>query len=323
MEQKPFGWCFLGTGTLANNVAKEILPTGRHRIVTTYSRNPEKNRAFAAACGAVPCASVDEAVSDPAVDAVYVVTPHPSHFNLVKQALSLGKPVLCEKPLTITAAEAKELFDLAKEKGLYLAEAMWTWFAPTANRVKEWVDAGRFGTIKRVHLNYHMNGQNYAPRVTDPALAGGALLDIGVYPIHYLIRLFGMPAEVRCTGRLKGGIDWGEEIELLFADGLKARVSMSIDDWKGLERLRIQGSEASTSIWFFHMANAAKLKKGLRTLDRIQQYGGMRNEFDLVAEEIRQGRTESRFVPPSATLNTMRVVDECRTQMQLVYPFEQ
>ena len=98
---------------------------------------------------------------------------------------------------------------------------------------------------------------------------------------------------------------------------------MSIDDWKGLERLRIQGSEASTSIWFFHMANAAKLKKGLRTLDRIQQYGGMRNEFDLVAEEIRQGRTESRFVPPSATLDTMRVVDECRTQMQLVYPFEQ
>ena len=323
MEQKPFGWCFLGTGTLANNVAKEILPTGRHRIVTTYSRNPEKNRAFAAACGAVPCASVDEAVLNPAVDAVYVVTPHPSHYNLVKQALSLGKPVLCEKPLTITAAEAKELFDLAEEKGLYLAEAMWTWFAPTANRVKEWVDAGRFGTIERVHLNYHMNGQNYAPRVTDPALAGGALLDIGVYPIHYLIRLFGMPAEVRCTGRLKGGIDWGEEIELLFANGLKARVSMSIDDWKGLERLRIQGSEASTSIWFFHMANAAKLKKGLRTLDRIQQYGGMRNEFDLVAEEIRQGRTESRFVPPSATLDTMRVVDECRTQMQLVYPFEQ
>lgn len=323
MEQKPFGWCFLGTGTLANNVAKEILPTGRHRIVTTYSRNPEKNRAFAAACGAVPCASVDEAVLNPAVDAVYVVTPHPSHFNLVKQALSLGKPVLCEKPLTITAAEAKELFDLAEEKGLYLAEAMWTWFAPTANRVKEWVDAGRFGTIERVHLNYHMNGQNYAPRVTDPALAGGALLDIGVYPIHYLIRLFGMPAEVRCTGRLKGGIDWGEEIELLFANGLKARVSMSIDDWKGLERLRIQGSEASTSIWFFHMANAAKLKKGLRTLDRIRQYGGMQNEFDLVAEEIRQGRTESRFVPPSATLDTMRVVDECRTQMQLVYPFEQ
>lgn len=323
MEQKPFGWCFLGTGTLANNVAKEILPTGRHRIVTTYSRNPEKNRAFAAACGAVPCASVDEAVLNSAVDAVYVVTPHPSHFNLVKQALSLGKPVLCEKPLTITAAEAKELFDLAEEKGLYLAEAMWTWFAPTANRVKEWVDAGRFGTIERVHLNYHMNGQNYAPRVTDPALAGGALLDIGVYPIHYLIRLFGMPAEVRCTGRLKGGIDWGEEIELGFADGLKARVSMSIDDWKGLERLRIQGSEASTSIWFFHMANAAKLKKGLRTLDRIRQYGGMRNEFDLVAEEIRQGRTESRFVPPSATLDTMRVVDECRTQMQLVYPFEQ
>ncbi|MDO4853007.1 MAG: Gfo/Idh/MocA family oxidoreductase [Clostridia bacterium] len=323
MEQKPFGWCFLGTGTLANNVAKEILPTGRHRIVTTYSRNPEKNRAFAAACGAVPCASIDEAVLNPAVDAVYVVTPHPTHYNLVKQALSLGKPVLCEKPLTITAAEAKELFDLAKEKGLYLAEAMWTWFAPTANRVKEWVDAGRFGTIERVHLNYHMNGQNYAPRVTDPAMAGGALLDIGVYPIHYLIRLFGMPAEVRCTGRLKGGIDWGEEIDLTFSNGLNAHISTSLDDYKGLEHLVIRGSEASTSIWFFHMANAAKLKKGLRTFDRIRQYGGMRNEFDLVAEEIRQGRTESRFVPPSATLDTMRVVDECRTQMQLVYPFEQ
>ncbi len=323
MEDKPFGWCFLGTGTLANNVAKEILPSGRHRVVSSYSRNAQKNAAFAAQYGAYAAASAEEAITHPGVDGVYVVTPHPSHYALVKTALGCNKPVLCEKPFTMTAEQARELFALANQRGLYLAEAMWTWFAPTANRVKAWTDADRFGTIERVHLNYHMNGQNYAPRVTDPALAGGAILDIGVYPIHYLIRLFGKPTEVACTGRLKGGIDWGEEIDLTFSDGRKAHISMAIDDWKGLERLVIKGTQARTSIWFFHMANAAKLKKGLRTLDRIHAYGGMQNEFDLVAGEIRDGRKQSRFVPPDATIDTMAVVDACRRQMQLVYPFEQ
>ena len=322
MSAESFRWCFLGTGTLAKQVAKEILPSGRHRIVSSFSRNMEKNRAFSERYGAQACSTAEEAILCEGVDAVYVVTPHPAHYPLVKEALLLGRPVLCEKPFTMTESEARELFRIAAEKQLYVAEAMWTWFAPVANRMKEWVDSERFGTIRSVHANYHMNGKGYAPRVTDPKQGGGALLDVGVYPIHYLIRLFGMPAYIRCEGRLAGGIDLGEEIDLTFSNGLTCRASASIDDWKGLERFIIQGSTAESSIFLFHMANSAKLKKGWRTLETVRGYGGMLNEFDLVASEIREGLTESRFVPAEATIMTMHVMDECRRQMGLVYPFE-
>ncbi|MBR0081160.1 MAG: Gfo/Idh/MocA family oxidoreductase [Clostridia bacterium] len=322
METRPFGWCFIGTGTLATRVAEEIRETGRHRIVSTYSRNLEHNSGFAHRCGATPYISALDAITADGVDAVYVVTPHTAHFDAVKEALLFGKPVLCEKPMGVTAQQAEELFRLAAEKKLYLCEAMWTWFAPAANRVKEWVDAGRFGTIQSVYAGYHMNSKRYAPRVTDPMLAGGALLDIGVYPIHYLIRLFGEPTKIVCKGTMAGGIDRGEEIDLTFANGVTARASASIDDFKGLERLAIRGSDASVSLWFFHRANSVRLKKGLKTLDRVNGYGGMANEFDLVAEEIQEGRTTSRFVPPEMTLATLRVADECRRQLGLVYPFE-
>lgn len=322
MNYEPFRWCFLGTGILANQVAKEITASGRHRIVSTYSRNQDKNRAFADRFGAMPCATSEEAIVTEGVDGVYVVTPHPSHYPLTRQALLLGKPVLCEKPFTVAEREAAELFQIANENHVYVSEAMWTWFAPVANRMKEWMDSGRFGTIRYAQANYHMNGKGYAPRVTDPNQGGGALLDVGVYTIHYLIRLFGMPLSIRCEGRLAGGIDLGEEIDLTFRNGLICRASASIDDWKGLERLSIRGTDAETSVFLFHMANRAKLKKGWRTLDQVKGYGGMLNEFDLVAAEIREGLIESRFVPARSTLETMRVMDECRRQMGLVYPFE-
>ena len=322
MNTESFGWCFLGTGTLAKQVAKEILSSGRHSIVSSFSRNMDKNRAFSERFGAHPCATAEEAILREGVDAVYIVTPHPAHYPLAKEALLLGRPVLCEKPFTMTESEARELFHIAAEKQLYVAEAMWTWFAPVANRMKEWVDSERFGTIRSVRANYHMNGKGYAPRVTDPKQGGGALLDVGVYPIHYLIRLFGTPTHVRCEGRMAGGIDLGEEVDLTFSNGLTCRASASIDDWKGLERFTIQGNRAQSSVFLFHMANSAKLKQGWRTLETVKGYGGMLNEFDLVASEVRDGLKESRFVPAEATIQTMRVLDECRRQMGLVYPFE-
>lgn len=322
MSEKSFGWCFLGTGTLAQKVAKEITASGRHRIVSSFSRTIEKNIAFSQKNGASACKTAEEAILSEGVDGVYVVTPHPSHYPLAKKALLLGKPVLCEKPFTMTEKQAADLFQIARERNLYVAEAMWTWFAPVANRMKEWVDRGKFGTISYVLANYHMNGKGYAPRVTDPAQGGGALLDIGVYPIHYLIRLFGLPLQVHCSGRISGGIDLGEEIDLTFQNGMTCRASASIDDWKGLERFIIRGSTAKSSVFLFHMANSAKLKKGWKTLETVKGYGGMLNEFDLTAKEIREGRTTSRFVPPEATLQTMHVLDECRRQMGLIYSFE-
>ena len=148
-----------------------------------------------------------------------MVTPHNSHYEYVKLALELGKPVLCEKSFTTDAGHAEELIRLAEEKGVYLAEAMWTWFSPVANKVSQWLSDGEFGEIHTVIAHYHFNSQGYAPRATDPNRAGGALLDVGVYPITYLYRLFGMPVEIKSCGVLKNGIDLYEDVALTFQNG--------------------------------------------------------------------------------------------------------
>lgn len=322
MDNRPFGWCFIGIGRLAEKVAAEITPSGRHRIVSAYTRRMERCREFGAKYGAKACAAVQEAVTAPGVDGVYVVTPHNNHYESAKAALEAGKSVLCEKPITTDAGQARELFRLAREKNIYLAEAMWTWFAPTANRVKQWVDEGRFGEIKKASASYHVNIRDRGGRVTDPNCAGGALLDLGIYPITYLYRLFGKPAQVECRGILEDGIDLCENVVLTFPGGARYTATVSLKDNEGLEWLRIEGSGASVAIPGFHAAGGAVLRRGQRTLDQVEGSGGYLNEFDLAAEEIREGRTESRLVPAQATLDVMEILDECRRQMGLVYPFE-
>ena len=317
-----FRWCFIGTGTLANVVARTILPSGRHEIASVFTRRIEKAREFTEKYGGTPCDDAEAAIRDPRVDAVYVVTPHNSHHEYVKLALELGKPVLCEKPCTVDAAQTRELIELARARKIYLAEAMWTWFSPVARQVKRWVDAGEYGEIRRIVANYHMNSKNYAPRVSDPSKAGGALLDVGIYPITYLYRLFGRPVAVKCAGKLAGGVDLWENVELTFGNGKTFTASASIDDYKGLERFLIAGDKGRTSIWFFHSANKARLVRRHGPGERVKGDGGYLNEFDCVAKEIREGLTESRCVPLDCTLAVMEIMDECRRQMGLVYPFE-
>ena len=314
-----FNWAFIGAGTLGKQVIREITASGRHRIAAVYTRNPETCREVASSCGAVAASSAEEAISCPGVDGVYIVTPHTTHYEYTLQALNLGKPVLCEKPVTTDAKKAEEMICLSREKHLYFAEAMWTWFSPIANQVKAWLDAGEYGSLRRVHLNHRCMAVNYAPRVTDPMVAGGALLDTAVYPLTYLYRLFGMPEKIECTGELSGGIDLGEEIRLTWPNGRVCTASVSIKDENGTEYLLLEGDKARTELPGFHYANSVTLQRVKGESETFSAYGGMLNEFDLAASEIRDGLTESRFVPHRATLDVMRIMDECRRQLGLVY----
>ena len=322
MPEKPFSWCFIGTGTLAEHVAKEITASGRHRIVSAFSRRFDRAEEFAKRFGGKAYETPEKAMA--AADAVYVVTPHPSHYGHVKTAIGLGKPVLCEKPFTVRGEETRELFRLAEEKGVYIAEGMWTWFAPVAGKVKEWVDKGAAGEIRQVDTRYLVNVLNYAPRLTDPQLAGGALLDSGVYPVTYLYRLFGKPAEIRCSGVIENGVDLDDEIDMIYPDGRTHRIFLSIRDDRRDESLRIRGDAGEIFVNNFHFADRAELRdpEG-RLREEFEGRTSMLNEFDLVAEEIRAGRKTSALVPPEATMEVMDLLDECRHQIGLVYPFEQ
>ena len=320
---EPFKWCFIGAGKLAHTIATEILPSGRHEIVAVYTRDYAKALAFTKKYGGTPYAEPAAAITAEDVQGVYVVTPHNSHYQYAKLALQLGKPVLCEKAFTTDGTQAKELFSLAAEKGLYLAEAMWTWFSPVAHQVKAWLDSGTFGQLKDVTFCYHADVRGYAPRLTDPNLAGGALLDIGVYPITYLYRLFGKPEKVLCTGRVEGGIDLTEEVSLTFANGQTYTASISMCDSDGGEFFSIIGTRAMLTCPSFHSAKEVELERNNGENELFGASSGRLNEFDLAAEEISMSLTESRYVPPSTTIAVMEILDECRRQLNLVYPFEQ
>ena len=316
-----FNWCFIGAGTLAKSVAKEITASGRHKIVSVYQRNEEKCAEFAGEYGAVPCKTAEEAMSVEGVDGIYVVTPHSSHYEYVKLAINLNKPVLCEKPFTVTKEEAEDLFKLAKEKNVYVTEAMWTFYAAPARKVLEWKEKGEFGDIKKVKLSYIMNAYKYAPRLTDPKVAGGALLDIGVYPLTYIYRLFGMPDSIKCRGKIKNGVDYHEKIKLYYGERTFT-ASVSMKDPRVKEDCLIKGTKASMFTHHFHVTSEVKLKRHDGSVETFNGLSSMLNEFDLVSEEIKAGLIESPLVPQVATVNVMGIMDQCRKQMGLKYPFE-
>lgn len=314
-----FRWAFIGTGTLAKKVIREITASKRHIVVSAYSRNREKLETFCKPYGTYAATSIKDAVSRPDVDAVYISVTNESHFAVCKECLELGKPVLLEKPFTIKAEQTKALQNLAKEKGLYLSEAMWTWFSDVPNKVKDIVQKGKLGKIKDVYMAYSMDSIGYAPRVSDPKLGGGAVLDIGIYPITYAYRLFGYPVSIECKGDLRDGIDYGESLVFTY-DGFKVHMDISIVGDKGLG-MCIDGQKGIIMSPGFHKGEPAMVKIG-DEVSILEGDKGYLKEFDSVAEEIRNDLRESSYIPFKSTYDCMTILDECRRQMKLVYPFE-
>ena len=317
-----FKWCFIGAGSLAETVAKQIIKSTRHEIVSCYTRKYEKGIVFAEKYNCKAYKTPEEAISAEGVEAVYIVTPHNAHYKYVKTALEMGKPVFCEKPFTVSAEETDELIALAKEKNLYLCEAMWTWFSEAANITKKWIDDAQIGKIESANFSYHIRTVGYEGRHTDPRRAGGALLDIGVYPITYAYRLWGKPDRIESKGKIKDGIDTGEEITF-FYDGFNVNITTSIADYFGLEKMVIRGEKGKIVAPFFHAMNSVTLKKGILRKERFRGNGpkiiSYTQEFDSVAENIRSGRKESSCVPLSCTSDVMHIMDVIRGQIGLEY----
>ncbi|MBR4727929.1 MAG: Gfo/Idh/MocA family oxidoreductase [Clostridia bacterium] len=317
---KQFRWAYVGSGSIAGNTARSITK-GDHAISAVYSRNAASAAAFAGKYGATVYASFDELLAARAFDGVYIATPHTAHLDYALRALRAGCPVLCEKPVGVSAAEAEQMIRASRENQTYFCEAMWTWFSDLPYAIRDWISNGRIGEVRRVRMAYAFPGllANRHSRLLTPETAGGALLDIGVYPITYCYRLFGNPDSIQCKGRLCGGIDAAETVVLGY-DGFDCRLELSL--LKLRERCQITGTKGKIDVPLFHMASLATLK----TKDKRETLQGKTDyltEFTRAAQEIRSGRTESAFVPQKATLDCLRIMDECRRQMGLVYPFEE
>lgn len=319
--EKKFRWAYIGSGSICKTTADQIV-TANHEIAYVYSRTFENAKKFAERYGAVPCKSFEEAVNREDIDGVYIGTPHTSHKEYAIAAMRLKKPVLCEKPMGINISEIEEMIAVSKEEGVYLAEAMWTWYAPVANQVKAWVADGKIGELKDAYGSFCIPGlktKKREHRLLNPATAGGALLDLGVYPITYFYNLFGMPEKITCEGVVANGIDEEEEIVLSYPTG-ECRVKSSLRSIE--EKMIIHGTKGSIEVpIMFHGAKKAKLKSQ-DGKDKVKGDTNYIVEFTNVAEEILAGKKESDFVPLSHTLDCMKIMDECRVQLGLKYEGE-
>lgn len=270
--------------------------------------------------------SYDEMLRDKKVDVVYVSTPNSHHFEHTKAALLHGKHVVCEKAFTLNEAQAKELCDLAKSSGLFLMEAMWTRFMPYVAKLKTLLQSGAIGEVHSVNITFGI----YRPkreRLFVAELGGGALLDIGLYPITFTTLVFGEDIEnIDSAAVLNGnGVDIQHVIVLRYRDGKMAVLHSSIATEMG-QRAIIYGTEGQITIDQFVCARQIRVFKDSEAEPQVYDFpfeiNGYEYEIRAAAADIAAGRLENAVMPHVETLRMMRLYDDLRRKWGVVFPQE-
>jgi len=333
---EPVRWGILATGKIAHSFARDLLLVPGAELVAVGSRRAESARAFAAAYD-VPAAygSYAELVADPAVEVVYVASPHALHLEHARLAFEAGKHVLCEKPLTLSRAEGEELVRLAREHDRFLMEAMWTATHPVVRQLVGDVRAGRFGTPHQLsaELGFHVEVPP-EDRMLNPDLGGGALLDMGVYPLTFAHLLLGEAEELRGVATLSpAGVDLDVAISGRYPGGAVATMSASMTSWSSrtaavatdLGRIVVEDFHHPTAARFVPYAGgdgSAPGEEVVLTGTEPVIGRGYGNEAAEVGRCVRAGLRESPLVPHAQTLAVLGQLDELRTQIGVVYPEE-
>ena len=247
-------WGILGTGGIAHAQTKDLIGNG-FTVTAVGSRAQESADAFAAEFE-IPTAhgSYEGLVADPEVDAVYVSTPHPFHASAALLALRAGKHVLVEKPFTLNAAEAREVVSVASANRLVILEAMWTRYLPHMLRIREIIAAGTLGKVRTLIADHdQLLSKEPEHRINNPELGGGALLDLGIYPVSFAFDVFGAPSSVNATASFTTtGVDRQIAIVFGYADGQQAVLHAALDTL-GPNRAAIIGTEGRIeidSVWY-------------------------------------------------------------------------
>lgn len=325
-------WGILGAGGIAGTFARDVPARSAQRVVAVGSRSADKGAAFAATHGIDRVhGSYEDLVADPEVDAVYVATPHSHHRDHAVLALEAGKHVLVEKAFTRSAAEAREVLAVAERQGLFAMEAMWTRFLPHMGALRAVVGSGALGEICTVTAD-HGQRLDHVERLFAPELAGGALLDLGVYDVSFAHLLLGAPAGVRATGVLTDrGVDLQEAVVLTY-DGEHERAlavctaSMWTSSATGASVVGTEGRIDVAGPFYGSTSFVVTPRGGEAWQWPPAELAGHRYGFEYEAAEVARcvsaGRQQSDVMPWSATLEVMGTMDEIRRQLGVVYPGE-
>ena len=321
-------WGILATGGIAHAFTRDLRMAGR-TIAAVGSRRPESAERFAAEFG-IPRwhGSYEELAADPDVDIVYVSTPHPLHAENAILLLEHGKHVLVEKPFTLNAAEAAAIAEVARARGLLAMEAMWSRYLPHMVRIRELVAAGALGEIRTVFADHTQQiSADPSHRLNALELGGGALLDLGIYPISFAWDVLGAPATVTASARL-GETGADTEVATVFTHASGAlSTTVSSSRASGPNTAHIVGTEARIDIdrvWY--TATSFRLTAADGTVQETfeSQIEGRGMQFQALAAErlIAEGRTDSDILPLEESVAIMGTLDEVRRQIGVTYPGE-
>jgi len=322
-----FKWGILGPGGIARAFAKDLQLLDGHEVAAVGSRTLSNAQEFTKTFGGTAYGSYEELVADPTVDAIYVATPHPSHKENVITALNAGKPVLCEKPFAVNANEAREMVAAAEKNGVALMEAMWARFLPHYADVREIIASGVLGQILTVQADH---GQRLAdrniPRLVEPSLAGGALLDLGIYPVSFAHMILGNPEKITASAVLtEKGVDAQTSMIFDYADGAQAILTTTM-----IEQTPCRAVVAGVNGWL-EIDRTFYNPTSMRVVlfdGSVTQYPhtytghGLREQAEVFKQLVQSGKNQSEILTWKDTVDIMGTLDAVRSQIGLRYPFE-
>ena len=317
----------IGAGWIADKMAEALAPLNDYCVHAIASRSLEKAEAFAKQWN-IPKAygSYEEMVADKEIDLVYIATPHSHHFPHTMLALEHGKPVLVEKAFTANAEEAEILLQTAKEKGIFITEAIWTRYMPLSHKVKELMESGVIGEprLLTATLCYMME---FKERIIRPDLCGGALLDLGVYCLNFARMYFGTDIVKTVSNVQLGetGMDMQECISLSYADGKMANLqagALCLNDRQGI----INGTEGYIRVDNINCPHVVEVYRDYELVARYEKPEDMVNGYEYQVYECRRcieaGLNESPMMPHEETLSIMRQMDALRKEWGVKYPMD-
>ena len=322
-----FSWGILGTGGIAKAFTKDLELLAGHTVGAVGSRTLAKATAFATTYNAKAYGSYEELVTDSTIDAIYVATPIPSHKENVILALNAGKPVLCEKPFAVNARDAQAMVAAAQRNGVALLEAMWSRFLPHYAQVRAIIASGVLGEILTIHADH---GQRLAdqniPRLIEPALAGGALLDLGIYPVSFAHMILGNPTKITASAVMtEKGVDAQSSMIFDYPNGAQAILNTTM-----IAQTPCRAMIAGKNGWleidrvFYAPANIrVTLFDGTVTEYPSTYTGrGLREQADHFKTMVLAGQKQSQLLDWNATVDIMKTLDVVRGQIGVTYPFE-
>jgi predicted dehydrogenase len=324
----PIRWGILGTGFIAHAQTADLVGCG-FTVAAVGSRSQESADAFAAEFG-IPVAhgSYEALVADPGVYAIYISTPHPFHAENAVLALRAGKHVLVEKPFAVTAGQAREVVALGEATGLVVMEAMWTRFLPHMLRIREIIAAGTLGDVRTLIADHNQDlPKDPLHRLNNPALGGGALLDLGVYPVSFAFDLFGTPTDVKAlSAKTATGVDRQTAILFGFDDGRQAVLHSALDT-KGPNTAAILGTEGRIevdAVWYSPTTFSVFDAEGevIERFDTAVAHRGMQFQAWEFERRIREGDHSPAILPANESVRIMETLDAVRAQIGLSYPGE-